>query len=34
MTILNGKSLLAASPLSPMVPTKERAHGVRAKICL
>lgn len=26
--ILNGKALLAAAPLDPMVPTKERAHGV------
>lgn len=28
MTIINGKTLLAAAPLDPMVPTKERAHGV------
>lgn len=28
MTILNGKSLLAAAPLDPMVPTKLREHGV------
>jgi len=26
--IRNGKGLLAAAPLDPMVPTKERAHGV------
>lgn len=28
MTIINGQKLLAAAPLSPMIPTKERAHGV------
>ena len=28
MTIINGKKLLAAAPLSPMLATKERAHGV------
>lgn len=26
--IRNGKALLASAPLDPMVPTKERAHGV------
>ena len=28
MTIINGQKLLAAAPLSPMLATKERAHGV------
>ena len=28
MTILNGSALLRAAPLSPMLATKERAHGV------
>ena len=28
MSILNGSRLLSAAPLSPMMPTKERAHGV------
>lgn len=28
MTIINGKSLLAAAPVSPMMATKERMHGV------
>ena len=27
MTIINGQKLLAAAPLSPMIATKERAHG-------
>lgn len=27
MTIINGSMLLAAAPLSPMLATKERAHG-------
>lgn len=29
MTIINGQKLLAAAPISPMLATKERAHGVR-----
>ena len=28
MTIINGSALLRAAPLSPMLATKERAHGV------
>ena len=28
MTVINGQKLLAAAPLSPMLATKERAHGV------
>ena len=28
MTVCNGKALLRAAPLSPMLATKERAHGV------
>ena len=28
MTIINGSTLLRAAPLSPMLATKERAHGV------
>lgn len=28
MTIINGQKLLRAAPLSPMLTTKERAHGV------
>lgn len=28
MTIINGSQLLRAAPLSPMLATKERAHGV------
>ena len=28
MTVINGSALLRAAPLSPMLATKERAHGV------
>lgn len=28
MTIINGKSLIAAAPVSPMLEVKERLHGV------
>lgn len=31
--ILNGKALLAAAPLDPMVPHKERLHGVSYGAC-